>query len=96
MLGPRHSHSVHSRVGQLSQPPGVIGIVGAAANSRCRRGPSHDFDYRDNRRQPSSPSSADVWARYPVEAMRVSLCLRDEEANASSTGVAGGSLTELP
>ena len=32
----------------------------------------------------------------PTDAARVSLCLRDEEANASSAGVADGSLTELP
>ncbi len=29
-----------------------------------------------------------------AEAMRVSLCLRDEEANASRAGAAGGSLAE--
>ncbi len=32
----------------------------------------------------------------PADAMRVQLCLRDEEANASRACVAGGSLTELP
>jgi hypothetical protein len=31
-----------------------------------------------------------------AKAMHVSLCLRDEEADASSADVAGGSLTELP
>jgi hypothetical protein len=31
-----------------------------------------------------------------AEAMHLSRCLRDEEANAGRTGVAGGSLTELP